>query len=94
MKGLIKNVTRTHGGLSPCLVVDCSDGTGYSIPRISRAEVHDATIIIAMKNKNNIYGVAKVTSFNKNNRPKTLDHLCLERFTLEELELEDCRTLK
>jgi len=93
MKGFIKNVTRTHGGLSPCLVVDCSDGTGYTIPRtVSRSTFRDATIIVAMKNEENIYGMAKVTSFDEDKKPKTLRHLVGSQFTLEELEeIEDCR---
>jgi len=93
MKGLIKNVTRTHGGCSPRLVVDTSDGYDYTIPRIvSRSTFRNATILIAEKDNDTIHGIAKITSFDEGGKPKTIRHLVGDRFTLEDLtEIEDCR---
>jgi len=95
MKGLIKNVTGTHGGLSPRLLVDTSDGYDYAIPRtVSRSTFRNATILIAEKDDGTIYGMAKVTSFVEGspNKPETIRHLVGNRFTLEELtKIEDCR---
>ena len=96
MKGFLKIVERTHGGCSPCLVVDTTDGHYYTVPRdrVVRSAFRNATIIITEDDDGNVYGIAKVTSFEEGspNKPKTIRHLVGDRFTLEELdEIKDCR---
>ena len=96
MKGFLKIVKRTHGGCSPCLVVDTTDGHDYTVPRnrVVRSTFRNATILIAERDDGTIYGMAKVTSFEEGspNKPKTIRHLVGDRFTLEDLtKIEDCR---
>ena len=94
MKGLIKNVIGTQGGLSPMLGVDCDDGTGYWIPRseISRSQFWDATIIVVYDENNEYQGMSKVAVFDRDGVPESIIHLSGKRFKLDELELIDCRT--
>jgi len=79
------------------LVIHCTDGTSYKIPRanVSRSELRNATLaILTEEGKEEISGMAKVYYFRDDGRtPRSCKHIYGEVPNGSE-EIVDCRKTK